>query len=238
LVSATDGNLYSATVFGGSKGSGVLYKITTAGAYSVLSNFDTTHGAGAYATPVQHTSGKFFGLTTRGGASGKGVAYSLDNGVGPFVKLTSTVGLVGKSVGILGGGLTGTTSVKFNGTSANFKVVSDTYLTATVPAGQTGIISVTTPSGTLLSSQKYFVTPKITGISPVSGRVGTQVTIAGSGLIQATMVTVGGVKATAFTVNTDKQVTFTVPAGAKTGKVVLTTPGGKATSAAVFTVTP
>jgi hypothetical protein len=46
------------------------------------------------------------------------------------------------------------------------------------------------------------------------------------------------VKVTAFTVNSDKQVTFTVPTGAKTGKVVLTTAGGKATSGAVYTVTP
>ncbi len=237
-VAATDGNLYGSTVFGGSGGNGVLYKITTTGTYTVLSNFDTTHGAGAYATPMQHTSGKFFGLTARGGAAGKGVAYSLDNSIGPFVLLTSRAGLVGKPVGILGGGLTGTTSVKFNGTSASFTVVSDTYLTAKVPAGETGIVTVTTPSGTLSSSQIYSVTPKITGLTPTSGKVGDSVVVAGSGLIQAVTITVGGVKVTAFTVNTDKQVTFTVPTGAKTGKVVLTTPGGKATSSQVFTVTP
>ena len=140
-------------------------------------------------------------------------------------------------MGILGGGLTGTTSVKFNGTSATFNVVSDTYLTAKVPAGQTGVVTVTTPSGTLSSSRIYRVTPKITSLTPTSGKVGSSVVIAGTGLIQAATIAVGGVKVTAFTVNSDKQVTFTVPTGAKTGKVVLTTPGGKATSK-VFTVTP
>jgi uncharacterized repeat protein (TIGR03803 family) len=238
LVLGTNGTLYGSTIFGGSSGSGTLFEITTAGTYTVLSNFDGTHGAGAYATPLQHTNGKIFGLTARGGASSMGVAYSLDNGIAPFVLLTTTVGTVGKSVGILGGGLTGTTSVKFNGTSATFNVVSDTYLTAKVPAGQTGVVTVTTPSGTLSSSKIYRVTPKITSLTPTSGKVGSSVVIAGTGLIQAATITVGGVKVTAFTVNSDKQVTFTVPTGAKTGKVVITTPGGKATSSAVFTVTP
>jgi uncharacterized repeat protein (TIGR03803 family) len=171
LVLGTDGILYGSTIFGGSGGNGTLFKITTAGAYTVLSNFDTTHGAGAYASPVQQTNGKIFGLTARGGASGKGVAYSLDNGIAPFVLLTTTVGTVGKSVGILGGGFTGTTSVKFNGTSANFAVVSATYLTAKVPAGETGVITVTTPSGTLLSSKIYRVTPKITSLTPPAARL-------------------------------------------------------------------
>lgn len=237
LVAGTDGNLYGATVFGGSGGNGTLFKITTAGTYSVLSNFDVTHGAGAYATPVQHTSGKIFGLTARGGVPGKGVVYSLDNSIGPFALLTSTLGLVGKSVGILGGGFTGTTAVNFNGAPAKFKVVSDTYLTATVPSGQTGFVTVTTPSGTLTSTKKYRVTPKIVSFTPTTGPVGTKVVITGSGFIQATAVTLGGVKVTTFTVDSDTQVTVTVPTGAKTGKIVLTTPGGKATSVAIFTVT-
>jgi len=237
LVAATDGNLYGSTIFGGSANNGVLFKITTTGSYSVLSNFDNTHGSGAYPTPLQYTSGKFFGLTSRGGASGKGVAYSLDNSVGPFVALTSTLGLVGKSVGILGNGLTGATAVKFNGASANFTVVSDTYLTAKVPSGETGIITVTTPSGTLSSSQPYRVTPKIISFNPPSGSVGSSVVVSGSGLIQAAAVTLGGVKVTSFTVNSDKQVTITVPTGAKTGKIVITSPGGKATSGKIFTVT-
>lgn len=237
LVGATDGNFYGATVFGGSSANGILYKITSAGTLSVLSNFDVTHGAGAYGTPIQHTNGKIFGLTARGGVPGKGVIYSLDNGIGPFALLTSRLGLVGKSVGILGGGFTGTTAVDFNGAPAKFKVVSDTYLTATVPSGETGYVTVTTPSGTLTSTKIYRVTPKIVSFTPTTGPVGTTVVIKGSGFIQANAVTLGGVKVTAFTVNSDTQVTLTVPSGAKTGKIVITTPGGKATSVAIFTVT-
>ena len=123
------------------------------------------------------------------------------------------------------------------GTTASFNVVSDTYLTATVPAGSSGVVTVATPAGTLTSSRKFFVTPSITGFTPASGPVGTHVVISGKGLIQATKVAFGSKSAT-FTVNSDTQVTATVPTGAVTNKISITTPGGKASSTAKFTVTP
>ena len=61
---------------------------------------------------------------------------------------------------ILGQGFKGVTGVAFNGTSSNFNVVSDTYLTATVPTGATtGFVSVTTSHGSLKSNKKFRVTP-------------------------------------------------------------------------------
>ena len=237
LVAGSDGNLYGATIWGGTSGYGEIFQMTTGGAYTALYNFVAASGDGAYSTPMQHTSGKLFGLTTRGGVDGKGGIYSYDSGLGPFVSLVSTLGPVGATVGILGSGFAGTTSVQFNGTPASFHVVSNTYLTATVPSGETGFVTVTTASGRLLSSKTYRVTPQIKTMAPTSGPVGTTVVLTGFGLIQATTITVGGVRVNAFTVNSDQQVTFSVPAAAKTGKVVLTTPGGKATSSTVFTVT-
>jgi hypothetical protein len=59
----------------------------------------------------------------------------------------------------------------------------------------------------------------------------------GVSLTQTTKVTFGGVTATSFTVNSDTNVTAIVPTGAKTGKIVVTTPGGTATSPTRFTVT-
>jgi hypothetical protein len=53
---------------------------------------------------------------------------------------------------------------------------------------------------------------------------------------EVTKVTFGGVAATSFTVNSDTRVTATVPAGAKTGKIAVTTKGGNATSTTSFTV--
>ena len=61
---------------------------------------------------------------------------------------------------ILGQGLTGTTSVFLNGTSASFTVVSDTLIRATVPPGATtGFVTVVTSSGTLRSNVPFYVIP-------------------------------------------------------------------------------
>ena len=146
-------------------------------------------------------------------------------------------GKAGKVIQVLGNGLTGTTQVMFGAGSASFTVVSDTYLTAVVPAtGTSGPVVVTAPSGTRISSKNFKVQPAISSFSPTSGGVGSQVVITGTGLTQTTAVTFGGVRATVFTVNSATQVTATVPEGAKTGKIAITSPGGTASSAAIFTV--
>jgi hypothetical protein len=65
--------------------------------------------------------------------------------------------------------------------------------------------------------------------------VGTQVVITGMSFTQTTAVRFGTKTAT-FTVNSDTQITTTVPIGAVTGKIQVTTQGGNASSATVFTV--
>ena len=83
----------------------------------------------------------------------------MDNGISPLVETVPVAGKVGKRVLILGNGLTGSTSVTFNGVAAAFTVVSDTFIKATVPAGATtGAVSVVTPSGTLNSNPQFVVT--------------------------------------------------------------------------------
>jgi hypothetical protein len=76
--------------------------------------------------------------------------------LGPFVSLVTRAAKGGKTIGILGQGFTGTTAVSFGGTSATFKVVSATYLTATVPVGAHNGV-VTTPGGTLASNKDFLV---------------------------------------------------------------------------------
>jgi uncharacterized protein (TIGR03437 family) len=67
---------------------------------------------------------------------------------------------LGATVKILGANLTRATSVTFDGTAATFTVVSSSEITTTVPAGATtGKVEVATPSGTLLSSVSFRVTP-------------------------------------------------------------------------------
>jgi len=246
LVAASDGKLYGATSGGSNSGSvpnGNLFVVSRTGSYSSLYAFDGTHGALAQATPMQHTNGKVYGVTERGGGPNgnlnDGVVYSLDNGLPTFVALVNRWASAGQTLQILGQGLTGTTSVKFGITSATFRVVSDTFVTATVPAnGTTGLVTVTTPTGTLTSNRPFNLVPVISAFTPTSGPVGTVVTITGSGFNGATIITIGGVKATTFTVNSGTQITATVPSGASTGKIGIKTPGGSAASAAVFTVIP
>ncbi|MBZ5614427.1 MAG: IPT/TIG domain-containing protein [Acidobacteriia bacterium] len=241
LTLGTDGNFYGTTGNGGTKNAGAIFKITPAGAESVLYSFCSVtcnDGFGAATPLVLHTDGKFYG-NTNGNSLGGAVFYSFDAGFKPLVNLVTWSAKVGKTVEILGQGFTGTTKVSFNGVSAPFTNVSDTYMTATVPAGATtGTVTVTTFTSTMKSNRAFLVTPQITSFTPASGIVGTPVTITGVSLTQATKVTIGG-KAASFTVKSDTQVTATVPAGAKTGmKITITTPGGIANSPLAFAVVP
>jgi uncharacterized repeat protein (TIGR03803 family) len=248
LVLANDGNFYGVTSEGGSStncqgGCGTIFRVTPAGALTILYNFDLTTGYLPNVTLTQHTNGILYGDTDIGGTStecsqGCGVFFSEDVGLKPFARLVLPAGKVGSQVQILGQGFTGTTGVSFNGTAAIFSVVSDTYLTAIVPSGaKSGSVKVTTPDGVLTSNRSFRVTPQIFSFTPPSGPVGTVVTIKGAGLIQASKVTFGGVAATTFTVHSDSQITATVPTGAKTGRIDVATPGGTAASATSFTVT-
>jgi uncharacterized repeat protein (TIGR03803 family) len=245
LIQATDDKLYGAATAPG----GVLFQSNSAGGYTSLVKFTGTTGLYPGSNPqiplVQHTNGTLYGDTVYGGSgtvhcgtsANCGVLYSLDMGLKPFVILMTTSGKAGKSIQILGNGLSAATKVTFGSASASFKVVSDTYMTAVVPPTATsGPLVVTAPSGVRTSSKNFKVLPAISGFSPGSGAVGSQVVITGTGLSQATTVTFGGVKASAFEVNSATQVTATVPAGAITGKIKITTPSGTAASAATFTV--
>jgi uncharacterized repeat protein (TIGR03803 family) len=237
LTLGTDGNLYGNTNSGGTKNAGLLFQITPAGAYTTLYNFCSVtcaDGFGPQVALIQHTNGKFYG-DTAGNSLGGGALFSLDMGLAPFANLVLWQGKVGQSIQVLGQGFTGTTGVKVGGTAATFNVVSDTYLTATVPAGSSGPVTVATPGGTLTSLRQYKVLPTVSGFSPTSGTVGSSVVITGTGLIQTSKVTFG-TKVAVFTINSDTHVTATVPTGAVNSKISITTPGGKASSAATFTV--
>ena len=238
LVAGNDGNLYGAALSSSGAPYGTIFKIARTGTFTVLYTFDVTHGAYDYSTPFGHTNGLVYGTTYSGGQTGYGVLWSLANAISPFCSVVGfPSGHSGTTVQILGQGFNSASSVKFGSGSASFTIVSDTFITATVPpTGTSGHVTVTTSGGTLTSPQVYKVIPVLSSFNPTSGPVGTQVTISGSGFVGTTSVTFGGVNAT-FTVNSATTITATVPSGAVSGNIKVTTPGGTAISTGAFTVT-
>ena len=157
LAQATDGNLYGTTVAGGSATQGTLFQISTTGVYARLFEFGDTAGQYPYGGPMQDTNGLIYGTVYQGGTDNFGAVYSLDMGLGPLISFVRPSAKVGEAAQILGQGLSGTTSVTFNGVAASsFSVVSDTYMTAVVPSGATtGPVVVTTPTGPLTSNVSF-----------------------------------------------------------------------------------
>jgi uncharacterized repeat protein (TIGR03803 family) len=259
LTLGTDGSLYapSLTFNMGGYGPESLFKITTTGVYTDLYNLPPaacaqgTHDGCMLSSPlVLHPNGNFYGTTAQGGSVGRGVFYGLNTGLQPYVVLQFPLGLIGTTLGIFGQGFSTATAVEFNGTLANFIVVSDTYLTATIPAGATkGYVTVTEPSGTLKSAIKFTPkpgnpTPTITSLSPSSaivGGPGFTLTVNGTGFVSTSVVKwAGSARTTAFVSAT--QITATINAAdivkAGTFKVTVTNPapGGGTSAASNFVV--
>ncbi|MBI5836475.1 MAG: IPT/TIG domain-containing protein [Candidatus Eisenbacteria bacterium] len=147
-------------------------------------------------------------------------------------------GFVGTTLQVKGRNFLGASAVNFNGVSASFSVVNDDSLTATVPAGATtGPITVShgSWSGSSSTSFTVLVPPTIALFVPAAGPVGTSVKVRGTILDGASSVTFNGTAA-AFTMDSSTVITATVPAGATTGQIAVTTPGGTATSSGSFFV--
>ena len=184
--------------------------------------------------PEKATTGKI-SVTTPSGSVTSTASFT----VLPVIsKFTPTSGVVGDVVTVTGTAFTGATTVKFGYVTAEFTVSSYKTILATVPAGApTGKILVTTPSGSASSAANFKVLPDIVSFAPVSGKVGTTVTITGTSFTGTTAVKFNGV-ASSFTVNGAESITATVPLGATTGKITVTNDNGTAASEADFPVLP
>ena len=142
------------------------------------------------------------------------------------------------TVTITGAGFTDATKVQFGGASAtNLKIVSDTELSVTAPAGSgTPTITVKTTSQTSKSvaADKYTYTngPAVASVSPAAGPTGgeTTVTVTGAGFTGATSVLFGTSPATNVNVISDTQLTATAPVGSGAAAITVTTPAGSSTN--------
>jgi uncharacterized repeat protein (TIGR03803 family) len=151
-----------------------------------------------------------YGLTGLGGANGFGALFQISTG-GAYKLLYSFGGATGQ---LPATALLQDTSGAFYGTAAQ--------------GGANGY-------GTIFSLDMG-LGPFVTFVLS-TGRVGQTAQILGQGLTGTTSVTFSSVAATTFKVVTDTYMTALVPSGAKTGPVVVTTPGGALTSNRNFRIT-
>jgi hypothetical protein len=102
----------------------------------------------------------------------------------------------------------------------------------------TGRVIVETPGGSDESPSVLTIAgeqPSITGFSPASGQVGSVISVGGENLWPYLSVRVGGTIASVVQTNRTG-LSVTVPAGASSGRIVVETSSGIATSAADFLV--
>ena len=107
------------------------------------------------------------------------------------------------------------------------------------PSGNTATYTYDAVGNVLAIGQHASSQVSIIAFSPTSGRVGTTVTIHGTGFSatpSSNTVTFNGTSATVSSASATALV-VTVPSGATTGTIGVTAPGGSATSASSFTVT-
>ncbi len=160
MTYGSDGNFYGPTALGGEYDAGEVFEVTPSGYFTLLGSFGQNDDGYDTELPLtQHTSGIFFGPSFKGGKQEEGDLYSLNVSLQPFVTFVRGFGKAGISAQLLGQGFTGATGVSFNGILVtSFKVLSDTFMTAVVPAGATtGPVTITTPGGVLNSNVNFQV---------------------------------------------------------------------------------
>ncbi len=191
-------------------------------------------------------------VTTPGGTAVSSSEFT-HNSLPSITSFTPASGGTGSEITIRGTNFIGVTEVRFGDVNTPFNFVSSTEITAFIGAGATGVVRVTTPTGTAESSTDFtFIpAPTITSFSPDSGPSGTLVTITGTNFTGATSVKFGGTEAGSFVVNSaagaqpggTEAASFVVVSGTEiiakvgsgsTGRITVTTPGGTAESSTDF----
>jgi uncharacterized repeat protein (TIGR03803 family) len=219
LVQGAEGSFYGTTYEGGVKSNGTVFRITTAGTLTTLHNFcsrtNCADGSQPQAGLALGTDGSFYGTTYQGGAKGGGTVFKITSG-GMLTTLYSFCSQANCTDGV------GPLDSPMQATDGNF--YGTTY--GGGPPGDGGTVF----------SLSVGLSPFVK-TNPTSGKAGKSVMILGSNLTGTTGVSFNGTAAT-FTVVSSTEITATVPAGATTGAVQVTTPGGTLQSNVTFRVTP
>ncbi len=155
-----------------------------------------------------------------------------------IIRFTPASGPVGTAVSLEGGGFSGVTDVRFGNLHAAFTTTSPLRIDTLVPSGaSSGPLVVVTTSGTFTTTTDFTLPASVSALAPANGKRGDLITVDGQNLRGATRVTLNGID-TAFSIVSASRLTFPVPPLATSGRVVVTTPSGDATSPGTLTVRP
>ncbi|SHG80306.1 hypothetical protein SAMN04488109_1914 [Chryseolinea serpens] len=152
-------------------------------------------------------------------------------------------GPVGTQVVVSGSNFDNAT-VRLNGVTIDRADITSNTNTISfhVPSGaSTGPIAIETVAGVVFTGNFTVVPPpQITSFNPLSGAVGSTVTISGSNFDNASSVQFNGTEVgnLNFQVISPYAIAAKVPVGATTGVITVTTPAGSCTSSNNFTVAP
>lgn len=237
LLTDGQGDFYGTTFFGGSGSVGIVFEITSAGAYSVLvSNTGcvtfcppgVSAIAGAYPSPlIQGSDGNLYGTTFEEGAfnSGGGSIFEIASGVASTLYTFPCAVAPCDTVGAYPSGVLPSYGALLQATDGNLYGLAQnggTY-NATCPAGCGTVFKFSTGLGPFVKTRTS------------SGIVGAAVTILGTDLTGAIGVTFNGTAAS-FVEKSATEITATVPAGATTGAVQVVTPNVTLSSDVPYTV--
>ena len=157
-MQGSDGNFYGVTQYGGTHNSGVVYRLSASGVYTVLYNFTGgSDGANPMAGLVEGDDGNFYGTTYAGGINSQGTIFQVTSsgvlttlyvftggatdGANPQAPLMQATAAGGVADGYFYGG---TTQGGANGTGMTFRINEVGEYVAGYSFGQanSGVVSV------------------------------------------------------------------------------------------------
>ncbi|MCC7705898.1 IPT/TIG domain-containing protein [Janthinobacterium sp. GW460P] len=183
------------------------------------------------------------GLSACGGGGGGDAAVATTSGNPVVVPAVTAVSAANVAVGgrlvVTGTNLSRVTAFQVGGVNVAASASSDTSVTLAMPgAPVTGALSLVSASGTATTSYNVnvYLPLSVSSVAPVTGGVGSSVTIAGGGMGAVTAVQFGNGAAATPQSQTDGSVTVVVPAGAATGALTVRGPYNDVISSDTYTV--
>jgi len=244
VIYANDGNYYGVAEATGAS-TGYVFRLTPAGSFTTLYSFPANTFPGPFSAPLlQGNDANLYGAVETGGANGTGFIYQLTLGGqytllhtfpkdagGPTTLIEASDGnLYGGTADVIHGELFSLTK------SGQYTPLHTGRTNVCLTQGSDGIV-YGVAYGEIFALDAGLPKPKpwAQDFTPAAGQPGTEVRLWGHNLLSAA-VQFNGVPAETVSSSGPNYVWAIVPAGATTGPITITTPGGTITTQASFTV--